>query len=92
LAAPQAAGGQELQTIHNMGGSPTHPQQQAVAIRLAQVLADVGDVQPMHFSAITQLQQSCPDILQIISQAVGRVPLLGDVSTGVLPAGVQIDA
>ncbi len=54
-----------------------------------QVLAAVADAQPVDFSPMATQQQSCPEVvemltssnLQITSQTVGRVYLLGDVST-----------
>ncbi len=55
------------------------------------ILAAIADAQPVYFSAMAAAQRTCPEVaemtnsstLQITTQAVGDITLLGDVSTGV---------
>ncbi len=62
------------------------------------ILAAIADAQPVVFSAMAAVQQSCPEVaemmssttLQITTQAVGDDTLLGDVSTGVFRPLVPI--
>jgi hypothetical protein len=63
-----------VQTILNRSIASTVPQQQAVAAQPAQVLAAIASAQLVELLAMAQLH--------ITSQAVGGVPLVGDVPTG----------
>ena len=80
-----------MQTVLIQRRASTAQELQAVSDKQALVLAVVADAQPVDFSAMAQLQQFCPEVasmltsnsLHIISQAVSRVPLMGDVLTGV---------
>jgi len=80
-----------VQTVLIQRRASTAQELQAVSDKQALVLAVVADAQPVDFSAMAQLQQFCPEVasmltsnsLHIISQAVSRVPLMGDVLTGV---------
>ncbi len=61
-------------------------------------MAAIADAQPVDFSVMAAVQQSCPEVaeminsttLQITTQAVGDDSLLGDVSTGMFHPLVPI--
>jgi hypothetical protein len=75
LAAPEMTGGQGVQANINRSGTPAARQTQQVAAQPSQVLAAVAKAQPVDFSAMAQLQQSCREVLEMLASRASTSPL-----------------
>jgi hypothetical protein len=98
LAAPELT--QSLETVITANRSEVVPAEQPPTVPAPnnQVLAAIAGAQPVDFSAMAALQQSCPtvakmltsDNLQVSFKTIGGASLMGDVSTGVFHPLVPI--
>ncbi len=100
LSRPPPAAAQQLPTAQPISPAPTaeYWPEEGLVTPERPILAAITKAQAVDFSAMAAAQHSCPEeaemmnstTLQITTQAVGEVSLLGDISTGVFRPLVPI--